>query len=224
MRFVFLLGLLSIFNLSYGQSDSDSIPGKRYFEDQFYLGLTYNFMLNNAEGTNQRNFSYGLLGGIIKDIPLNASRTRAIGIGVGLALNSYYSNLVANQIGGDIVYSVQDTIKRSKLETHLLEFPLEFRWRNSTVDDYKFWRLYAGVKAAYVLGARSKFVSNIMKDGFYNTDLGKFQYGITLSFGYNTFNFHAYYALSHLFDGKAAVNGEILQYKPLRVGLIFYIL
>lgn len=224
MRGVFLLGFLLIYFMSNAQVASDSVVDARYFEDQFYLGLSYNFILNNPEGTNQRNLSYGLQGGIIKDIPLNGSRTRAIGIGVGLAYNSYYSNLVANNIDGEIVYSIQDTINRSKLETHLLEFPLEFRWRNSNAVDYKFWRVYAGVKAAYVIGARSKFVSDTMKDGFYNTDVLKFQYGLTLSFGYNTFNLHAYYALSELFDGDAIVNGQALRYKPLRIGLIFYIL
>lgn len=222
MRLLFLFIMASI--TGYAQIRTDTIVSQRYFEDQFYMGVTYNFILNNAEGTNQRNLSYGLLAGIIKDIPLNRSRTRAIGIGTGLALNSYYSNLVATEIGGAISYSVQDNINRSKLETHLLEFPLEFRWRNSNAEEYKFWRVYAGVKAAYVIGARSKFVSDTMKEGFYNTDLSKFQYGLTLSFGYNTFNLHAYYALSDLFDGNASVNGEVLQYQPLRIGLIFYIL
>ncbi len=224
MRSVFLLGFLTLSILCNAQVAADSVVDTRYLEDQFYLGLSYNFILNNPEGTNQRNLSYGLQGGIIKDIPLNKSRTRALGIGVGLAYNSYYSNLVANKLNGEIVYSVQDTINRSKLETHLLEFPLEFRWRNSNAVDYKFWRVYAGIKAAYVIGARSKFVSDTMKDGFYNTDLSNFQYGLTLNFGYNTFNLHAYYALSELFDGTAAVNGEVLRYRPLRIGLIFYIL
>jgi hypothetical protein len=224
MRFVFLFSLLLLSISGFTQINRDTINNQRYFEDQFYLGLSYNFVLNNPEGTNQRNLSYGLQGGIIKDIPLNRARTRAIGVGLGLALNSYYSNLVANKVGDEIVYSVQDTINRSKLETHLLEFPLEFRWRNSTAEDYKFWRLYAGLKAAYIIGARSKFVSDNTKDGFYNTDLSRFQYGLTLSFGYNTFNFHAYYALSDLFDGNATVNGEVLRYRPLRIGLIFYIL
>ncbi len=224
MRFVFLLSFLILSIPVFAQMDKDTIGNQRYFEDQFYLGLSYNFVLNNPEGTNQRNLSYGLQGGIIKDIPLNGTRTRAIGVGVGLALNSYYSNLVANKVGDEIVYSVQDTINRSKLETHLLEFPLEFRWRNSTAEEYKFWRVYAGLKAAYLIGARSKFVTDNTKDGFYNTDLARLQYGLTLSFGYNTFNFHAYYALSDLFDGNATVNGEVLQYRPLRIGLIFYIL
>lgn len=222
MRFVIVL-LFVIFQ-SNAQVALDTVPNSRYFEDQFYLGLSYNFILNHPEGSNQRNLSYGLQGGIIKDIPLNRKGTKAIGIGAGLALNSYYSNLVADISGDDITYSINDDITRSKLETHLLEFPLEFRWRNSTAKEYKFWRIYGGIKAAYILGARSKYDLDDVSEGFNNTDLTKFQYGLTLSFGYNTFNLHAYYALTELFNGNASVNGETLQYRPLRIGLIFYIL
>ena len=222
MRFAILFLLVVL--QSNAQVASDSISNTRYFEDQFYVGLSYNFILNHPEGSNQRNLSYGLQAGIIKDIPLNRAGTKAIGIGAGLALNSYYSNLVADISGDDISYSINDDITRSKLETHLVEFPLEFRWRNSNAEDYKFWRVYGGIKAAYVLGARSKYDLDDISEGFKNTDLTKFQYGLTLSFGYNTFNFHAYYALTELFDGNASVNGEVLQYRPLRIGLIFYIL
>ena len=222
MRFVIIFFFIG-FSL-FGQSFNDSSNDERYYEDQFYLGVSYNFLLSHPDGSSQRNLSYGLQAGVIKDIPLNLSGTKAIGFGAGLAINSYYSNLVANISNDVITYSIDDKIKRSNLESHLIEFPLEFRWRNSTLEEYKFWRIYTGVKVGYLAGARSKFVSDTTSDGFYNSDLSKFQYGLTLSFGYNTFNLHAYYALTNLFDGSASVNGEILQYKPLRIGLIFYIL
>ena len=222
MRFVLLFCLVTFY--SNAQLVTNSVEEERYFEDQFYIGLSYNFILNHPEGSNQRNLSYGLQAGIIKDLPLNRAGTKAIGIGAGLALNSYYSNLVADISDDEISYSIKDDITRSKLETHLLEFPLEFRWRNSTAEEYKFWRIYGGIKAAYVLGARSKYDLDVISEGFKNTDLTKFQYGLTLSFGYNTFNVNAYYSLTELFDGNASVNGEVLQYRPLRIGLIFYIL
>lgn len=222
MRFVLLFCLVTLY--SNAQLVTDSVEDERYFEDQFYIGLSYNFILNHPEGSNQRNLSYGLQAGVIKDLPLNRAGTKAIGIGAGLALNSYYSNLVADLSDDEISYSINDDITRSKLETHLLEFPLEFRWRNSTAEEYKFWRIYGGIKAAYVLGARSKYDLDDISEGFKNTDLTKFQYGLTLSFGYNTFNVNAYYSLTELFDGNASVNGEVLQYRPLRIGLIFYIL
>ncbi|WP_373519315.1 porin family protein, partial [Pricia sp.] len=134
--------------------DSTLRDGK-YLEDQFYIGLTYNFLVDMPENVNQRNLSYGLQAGIIKDIPINRSRTTAFGIGLGYGVYSYYSNLRAIEIPTGVEYTIiadSDSLKRSKIETHMLEIPLEFRWRNSNANDYKFWRIYAGVKLGYVVG------------------------------------------------------------------------
>ena len=198
-----------------------------YLEDQFYVGITYNFLLDKPDDITQHSLSYGLFGGLIKDIPVNEKRTRAIGIGLGYGFNSYYSNLRAEEIPGGSLYTVlgHDTdYKRNKVETHLVELPIELRWRNSTPSEYKFWRIYTGAKLGYVIGGRSKFVSESFKTSFYNTDIRRFQYGLTLGFGYNTFNVHAYYALNGLFKDTAQINGENIGMKPLRIGLIFYIL
>jgi len=215
-------------NIVHGQSANRfEGAGERYLEDQFYLGITYNFLGNTPEGLNQQSFSYGLMAGAIKDIPLNARRTMAIGVGLGFALNTYYSNLVATRTENSISYDLANNFtgfKRSKIETHLIELPLEFRWRNSTPDEYRFWRLYAGVKAAYVLGARSKAVLEGNKEGFYNRDIRRFQYGPTINIGYNTFNIHFYYALNGLFKDTAMLNNEHIGFRPLRIGVIFYIL
>ena len=211
-----------------GQVSEDSdTSGIRYFEDQFYFGVTYNFVRNVPDGLTQRNLSYGLQLGAIKDIPLNSKGTIALGIGLGLGLNTYYSNLVAFKGSDDITYELSDNVtgfERSKLETHLIEFPLEFRWRNSTLEEYRFWRLYAGIKAAYVIGNRSKSVIDGAKDGFYNSDINKFQYGLAINVGYNTFNIHLYYALTDLFKEGVAVDNQSIGFSPLRIGVIFYIL
>ena len=204
--------------------NSDTVDA-RYFEDQFYAGVTYNFILNRPDGVNQRNFSYGLQGGFIKDIPINSKRTMALGLGVGLALNTYYSNLEASEGVGQIEYTINTgSFRRSKLETHLVEFPFEVRFRESTPEEYKFWRLYTGFKFGYVINARSKFIDEDVKNSFNNPDIEKFQYGITLNLGYNTFNIHAYYSLSNLLNSEATLNGQGINIKPLRIGLIFYIL
>lgn len=211
-----------------GQVSEDSDTSvSRYFEDQFYFGVTYNFVRNVPDGLTQRNLSYGLQLGAIKDIPLNSKGTIALGIGLGLGLNTYYSNLVAFQGSNDITYELSDNVtgfERSKLETHLIEFPLEFRWRNSTLEEYRFWRLYAGIKAAYVIGNRSKSVIDGAKDGFYNSDINKFQYGLAINVGYNTFNIHLYYALTDLFKEGVVVDNQSIGFSPLRIGVIFYIL
>lgn len=221
------------------QDTNDSIPvDNRYLEDQFYMGITYNFLLDQPDDVSQRNLSYGLQAGFVKDVPLNGNRTRALGIGLGYGVYSYYSNLFAQEVGDNINYSIVESgdFKRNKLETHMIELPIEFRWRNSTAADYKFWRVYAGVKLGYLIGARSKFLSDreLNSDGsierearritFFNSDISKFQYGLTINLGYNTFNVHAYYALNNLFDNGAQVNGQDITMKPLRLGFVFYIL
>ena len=175
----------------------------------------------------QRNLSYNLQLGFIKDIPLNRSRNFGLGLGVGYATNSYYSNIGATQLDGDIIYEVLDSegLKRSKFETHAIEIPLEIRWRTSTPSDYKFWRIYAGAKVGYIFSGRSRLVTNEQTIGFSNDDIQKFQYGLIFNFGYNTWNIHAYYALNPLLeDGTMLDNGTSIDFKALRIGVIFYIL
>lgn len=204
------------------------ILDQKYREDQFYLGINFNLLLDFPDGANQNALSYGLQGGFIRDIPLNKACTFALGVGIGYGINSYYSNLRALEGGGDIEYVIltdPDTYKRNKLETHLIEFPLEFRWRNSTRETFKFWRIYGGAKFGYIVGSRSKYVTRDFKDSFSNSDTENFTYGLTLNVGYNTFNLHFYYGLNALFeDGVNGPDGQQLEMSVLRLGLIFYIL
>lgn len=233
----FVLGfiVLSSLGLCAQINEGTETGDLKYLEDQFYLGITYNSLLYKPSDFTQRNLSYGLQGGFIKDIPVNGNRTFAIGLGLGYAVNSYYSNLWASETTDGVSYSIIEedvitvddvelTVKRNKFETHLIEVPLEFRWRNSTPSEYKFTRIYGGMKFAYVFSGRSKLVTSSDATSFANQDIQRFQYGLMLNVGYNTFNVHVYYALSRLLDESATVDAESLDLKPLRIGLIFYIL
>ena len=229
MRNAFCILVALVFlTLSMNAQEADQEVDLNYLEDQFYVGLTYNFILNKPADINQQNLSYGLQLGFIKDLPLNSSRTFALGVGMGYAVNSYYTNLSIVELANDFQYGIVDSdlgAKRNKLETHLLEIPIEFRWRNSTPTEYKFWRLYLGAKLGYAFGSRSKLVTDSGKDSFYVTDVEKFRYGLMANFGYNTFNIHVYYALNNLFkDGLSLDTGQDLTFTPLRIGFIFYIL
>lgn len=200
----------------------------KYLEDQFYIGLTYNILLNRPAGVSQNNFSYGIQLGYIKDIPLNERRNIGLGIGLGYATNSYFTNLRATQVNEQVQYNVigeEVSYKRNKVSTHLVEIPIEFRWRTSTTDSYKFWRVYTGIKFSYAFSARSKFVASD-KIKFTNKDIDKLQYGLYFSFGYNTWNFYGYYQLNKFFKSGAAVNetGELIKTGSLNFGLMFYIL
>ena len=74
--------------------EEDQAVDLNYLEDQFYVGLTYNVILNKPADVNQQNLSYGLQLGFIKDLPLNSSRTFAIGVGLGYVRRVGWETLV----------------------------------------------------------------------------------------------------------------------------------
>ncbi|MGI9546345.1 MAG: porin family protein [Flavobacteriaceae bacterium] len=230
MRYLVILLFFYLPGSLYSQEETTAplIPDSKYLEDQFYLGITYNILLKRPPGVSQRSLSYGLFGGFIKDLPVNADRNIGFGIGLGYAINSYYTNLRAIETPDGIEYSIiggETSFKRSKIETHSLDLPVEFRWRTSNAISHKFWRVYTGIKFSYVFSASSKFVTDSEKIKFSNDDIREFQYGLILSMGYNTFNIHAYYSLQELFkDGVSTVDGNRLGFVPFHLGIIFYIL
>lgn len=165
--------------------------------------------------------------GVVKDIPLNKRRNIAIGVGLGYAYNAHFHNLQFLEGEGGTNYRViLDSVdyKRNKIDTHLIEMPIEFRWRTSTAETYKFWRVYTGIKLGYVFANRYKFIAD-EEAKFSNSDISRFQAGLHLSVGYNTWNFYAYYGLGKLFkDGTVTDTGESLDMNSLKIGIIFYAL
>lgn len=209
--------------------DSTTID-TQYREDQFYLSFTYNLLTKKPENLSQSGFSSGLHAGFIRDFPINKKRTFAIGIGVGYAVSTFNQNMLINRdASGNTEFSILDqsdiNYSKNKFSTHTLEFPIEFRWRNSTPTSYNFWRIYTGVKMGYVFAHGTKFKGDLGSLKYQNiTEFNQFQYGLTLSFGYNTWNAHFYYALNPIFDSSAKLEGNTLDLSVAKIGLIFYIL
>lgn len=230
LALLFLVGIGSV--VFSQEKEASSSFDTNYLEDQFYIGLGYNFLVNKPDVIIQRNLSYNLQLGIVKDIPLNKKRNFGIGIGVGYATNSYYSNMVVIESEQGVSYRLavgEEDVNRSKIETHGIEFPFEFRWRTSNAIDYKFWRIYGGLKVEYLFSRRSKLVGDNLEifEGettFSNPTINQWQYGAMLNFGYNTWNLHLYYAFSELLDENAVFQNENLRVAPFRIGVIFYIL
>ncbi len=225
LHFSILMLFCILGNAQVGQ-EKNNVDNK-YLEDQFYIGLGFNFLLDKPENVAQSSLSYNLQTGFIKDIPFNRQRNFGVGLGLGYATNSYYSNIVASKANNVISYTIGgvEGLVRSKFETHSIEVPFEIRWRTSTASDYKFWRIYAGAKLGYVFSGSSRWVSETESLRFSNDNIEKLQYGLILNFGYNTWNVHAYYGLNPLLkEGAMTENGEAIDMRVLRIGIIFYIL
>ncbi|WP_160130658.1 porin family protein [Kordia antarctica] len=231
MKHIVIGILVFFFGLNYviaQEQVRDTIADENYREDQFYIGITYNILQNRPSGISQNNLSNGIHLGVIRDFPINKKRNKAIGIGLGYSYNSYFHNLKATKTDIGITYEAIDndeSFKRNKYRTHVVELPIEYRWRTSTASDYKFWRIYGGFKVGYIFSGISKFVGDTERIRFQNDDLNRLQYGLTLSAGYNTWNFHVYYGLNSMFKNNTmTVSGEQFDMNTIKVGLMFYIL
>ena len=201
-----------------------------YKEDQFYFGLTYNLIGKKLSGLSQSGFSGGFHFGYTKDMPINKRRNKAIGIGLGLSLNSFNQNIqISEDSNSDAVFQIIDqeeiTVIKNKFSTYMVELPIEYRWRTSTADEFKFWRTYTGIKLGYVFASNSKFEGTPQNIKLKSIDaINNLQYGLTFGAGYNTWNFYLYYALNPIFDDTAKINGKVIEANAIKIGLMFYIL
>ncbi len=108
---------------------------------------------------------------------------------------------------------------------HFIDLPVEIRWRNSTPESHKFWRIYTGLKLSYLFNNQYKLVSSDATIKITNNkDLNKLHYGIYLALGYNTWNIYSYYGLNSLFKSSAKIDDQPIQMSTLNFGLMFYIL
>ncbi len=232
-----LLLLVILPFISYSQEEEDrykipdSVPftiDSLYREDQFYAGFHFNLVTNRPSNISQESFSGGLNLGFIRDFPLNERRNIAIGAGLGWSINTYGQNLfIGKENDGTTIFESLDgevNYSTNRFTTQLIEAPIEFRWRTSTFQSYKFWRVYGGVRLGYVYNFKSRYRDDnqeiIIKDP---SELDRFRIGATFTFGYNTFNFQFYYALNPFFK-DATVDAEALDLSTLKIGLTFYIL
>lgn len=211
----------------------DTIPHTKkldlkYREDQFYVGITYNILQNKPSGLTQNKFSTGLQFGFLRDMPINKQRTYAIAAGAGFTYQSYNQDLLISKEDNAISYSIIEEgfgYNKNKFYFLNVDLPIEFRYRTSTPQSHKFFRLYAGFKLSYMLLNHSKFLSETVDYKISNNNhFTKFQYGVYLATGYNTWNFYAYYGLNPIFNNKAKLNDSSIDLRTLNVGLQFYIL
>jgi hypothetical protein len=224
--------LLSIFNVfSQETTTLEGAPKAKidslYREDQFYFGFTYNTLTNKPQGLSQSKLSTGFSLGFLRDMPINKNRTVAIASGIGFSYNNYNQNLAIYKSDQAPTYSIIDpetTFNKNKFSQVLVEVPIEFRWRTSTYESHKFWRIYGGFKFSYLIHDRSIFEDDQGKIIVTsNKDFNKLLYGAYISAGYNTINVYAYYGLNSFFK-TAKIEGEAITMKSFNIGIIFYIL
>lgn len=229
MRLYSCFFLFLFISASFAQDSLSVNIDDKYREDQFYASITYNSLTSNPDGVSQTDFSTGFHFGFIRDMPFNKNRNCSIGLGFGISSNSYNQDLIITEDSNGINFSTDDgsqgNITKNKFTTYLIDIPFELRWRTSNPTDYKFWRVYPGFKFSYLVYNSSKLRSDILDSNISSIDaFNRLQYGLTLSAGYGTWNFQIYYGLNPIFDDIAQLNGQSIDSRAVKVGIMFYIL
>jgi len=234
MRLYFSLLTLFVFFGAFAQDEvveKKPVADSLYREDQFYLNLSFNNIQNSPRGLNQKKISPSFSVGVLRDMPLNKKRTFAIAAGLGYTLNVINENLYIydtsttnTPVYAYQIFSHDAYFTANKVTLQYLDLPIEVRWRNSTYDSHKFWRIYTGFKLGYLISDKYKFTNDlgttIIKR---NTDLNKLQYGCYISSGWNGINVYVYYGLNPIFK-SSEVNGQANKMNNFNLGFQFYIL
>lgn len=205
---------MTSFTLAQSQADS------AYREDQIYAAIGYPLLLNAPDGITQNKLSHTFSLGYIRDMPINDNRNIAIGLGLGINYNVLFTNL---QFNDDMTTNVVSSDIINQWNSTEVEIPLEFRWRNSTPTNYRFWRVYAGLVGHYALSAKQYTNSGSLKSSVPLTPRN-FRLAFRLNVGNNTWNLTYSYPIDSLFDfGKSAEDKTLNEINTAKLGLIFYI-
>ena len=220
-KFFFLFSLLFLNQLSFTQSNKSK---EDYREDQFFFGSSYFIQTQPIDEFKQNGFSGNFQFGFIRDFPLNDSSTKAIGIGFGYERNFFTSNIQPVESDSNIDYRIvvsRFLESKNKISFSSLVIPLEYRWRTSSVDQYKFWRIYSGfkLKKNFPIYSNPSYGTEITID-----DVEDWTTSIYINAGYNTWNISLEYDLNPLLKNKKTTNGENLNISFFRLGLVFYLL
>ena len=219
MRLLVSLFFLFFVTIGFSQSETKPVVDSLFREDQFYVSISYNFLQNKPDNFSQYSFSTGLSAGFLRDFPISENRHWAIAPGIGYSFNDLKQNIDFSSISN----STDTEIVKSRIILHYVDFPLELRWRNATPDSHKFWRIYGGFMASYLINGKFKYEGSF-GSGTENINdlLNKFQYATYLTFGFNTWNAYIHYGLNPFFDkNKTTTENNVT---TLKIGLIFYIL
>ena len=221
IKFFLLFSLLLFVQSSFSQSDKLE---ESYREDQFYFGSSYFIQTESLEDFKQNGFSGNFQFGFIRDFPLNNSSTKAVGIGLGFERNFFTSNIQPSEIEDNIDYRIvvsRFLESKNKISFSSIVLPIEYRWRKSSIDEYKFWRIYSGLKLKknFPLYSNPSYGSEITID-----EIEDWTTSIYINAGYNTWNISLEYDLNPILKNKKTTDGNNLNISFFRLGLVFYLL
>lgn len=236
-RLVFLLlGLLLATN-----SLQAFEPSRMHPSDRFFVTLFTDAWQNVPGDMDLRTIQRGINISAMQDMPMGRSNF-SIAAGLEFSSHNLYSDhhylfypdlsyqphlLIALQEKYDFAPLRRDYDK-NKLSLNYLEVPVQFRYRTRGLN--RTFRIYAGMKAGYLVNAHTKYEGKsqyLELDGIYTSgeaaalvsdtsnkevktkehklgNLVDYRIGLTAMVGYGSVNLHLYYPLTSVFEDNSA--------------------
>lgn len=212
-----------------GQEPLTEAVDSLYREDQFYAGVTLNFLRNTPSNASRNGFSSGLRLGFLRDMPISRNRRFAVALGAGLSYDQVRHNVLIQTSSNNTQFTIisdEVDLKKNRLSFATVELPFELRFRTSSPTNFEFFRVYAGFTLGYTFWQKSLYVGDGTSiSATQISEFNKIRLATTLSIGFDSFNAFIYYDLSPLFKDSAKLSTqEKVGFNALKLGLIFYML
>ncbi len=240
MKRSFLLILIAL--ICTGQTLKAFEPTRMYPTDRFIVTLFSDIWQDVPETMELKTIQRGVSISALQDMPLGRSNF-SIAAGLEFSSHNMYSDnryLFSATSDQFDFYPIHTGYDKNKISLNYIDVPVQLRLRSRDLN--RTFRLYAGMKAGYLINAHTKYVG---KQTFYGygdiytpldgadyyqgfpvterttklkehklKNIQKYRIGLTAMVGYGSVNFHVFYPLTKVFEDNNA--GDMA---PLSLGL-----
>ncbi len=207
-------------------------PPRMHPTDRFIVTLFSDVWQDVPEGIDLKTVQRGVSINAMQDMPLGRSNF-SVAAGLGFTSHNMYSDhryLFNPFIDKHDFHPISLEYDKNKISLNYIDVPVEFRYRSRDTD--RPFRLYAGMKAGYLVNAHTKYEGETYfvepggiqfpdfdvvfddADGFIKRttkvkehkleNISSFRIGLTAMIGYGRVNFSFYYPLTQIFEDNSA--------------------
>jgi|GEM_PF-902829 len=224
-----------------GNSGSYFLPPRMHPADRFMVSLFTDIWQDVPDAMDLKTIQRGISIKAMQDMPIGRTNF-SLAAGLGFTSHNLYSDHIymynAFEEKHDF-YSIVTDYDKNKISLNYLDVPVQFRFRSRGLQ--RTFRLYAGMKAGYLVNAHTKYAGKAYfpqpggiqffpanDDGTFPVErstkfkehelenLSSYRIALTAMLGYHRVNLHFSYMLTDIFEGNSAE--DML---PVSLGLTF---
>ncbi len=206
--------------------------------DRFMVTLFTDLWQDLPGDMDLKSIQRGINISAFQDMPLGRTNF-SLAAGLGFTAHNLYSDHRYLYHPGEEKFDffpIDDANKynKNKLSLNYLDIPVQFRYRTRELP--RTFRVYAGMKAGWLINAHTKFegkahyhitfdeneaespvASRTVKIKEHRLkNISSYRIGLTGTIGYGSVNLHVYYPLTDIFTGNSAESA-----RPLSLGVTF---